>query len=170
MSALNDFIVAAASYFGLPDSRVTEGSTIDDRDGEMGLILRIALTPDEVVGIGKRMGVLLSEKAVDDAQRAKVGVEVHLPSNVELRAAWTALTRAERSAYGSFGVFKVKWNAAEEDVGKAEVPPHVYVPGLELTEQQKMLSVGYDTTTGKYAMDPADLTPEQIAEHFGVKS
>lgn len=121
MSALNDFVVAAGSYFGLPEGRVMHGSTLDVDQGDMSLVLRIELTPEDVVGIGKRMGVMLTEKATDEAVAARTQDAPALPTNEELRAAWEALTPAQRSRFGSFGNYKTA-NDAVHPID-TEVPP-----------------------------------------------
>lgn len=166
MTALTDFVVAAGSYFGLPEGRVMEGSTVETKDGEMELVLRIVLSSDDVVGIGKRMGVLLAQAESD----ARVeDMEPILPSREALRAQYNSLPASQRSAFGSFAKFKALYNdsgivAVPPGADKVvELPPHVYVPGRELTAQQLSMAVGMDAE-GRYAMDPNDLTPEQLAE------
>lgn len=199
MTALTDFVVAAGSYFGLPEGRVMEGSTVDVSNGEMELVLCIRLTSDDVASIGKRMGVLLVEAKVDAAQAAKRDV-VGVPSNSEMRDQWNSLPAHQKSAFGSFAKFKaaceqagaewplgasrgvtglgtaVSLDAIRETEGlpplgksgrKAEIPPHVWVPGSELTGPQLAMAMSMDEQ-GRYAMDPNDLTKEQM-EDWGPK-
>lgn len=167
MSALNDFVVAAGSYFGMPEGRVMHGSTIDTKDGQLTLVLRIDLTTDDVVGIGKRVGVLLAQAESD----ARVeDMEPILPSREALRAQYNSLPASQRSAFGSFHKYVVAydagyeppqgWAADSEPKGPAVIPAHVWVPGSELTGPQLAMAMSMDEQ-GRYAMDPADLTSEQ---------
>lgn len=160
MTALTDFMVAAASYMGLPDGQVLEGSTVDASSGDLELVLRVSVTADDLVGIGKRMGVLMAQKAVDDAQRVKAWVDAPELTNEELRAAWQALEPSEQSRHGSFGRYKLHIEHGTMPLGDLELPAHVWMHGNALTEQQKAMAVGMDEK-GRYAMDPDDLTGSQ---------
>lgn len=155
MNALSDFLVATASYFGLPDGVVVEGSTVDASSGDLEVVLRVQLKPDDLVGIGKRMAVLMTQKAVDDAQAAKVGAEVAGPSNEALRAAWQALGPSERSGFGSFAKFKAEWQPGGETA-------QVYC--AHLTQQQRD-TAGPPDEKGRYAIPVADLTEGQRIEY-----
>jgi hypothetical protein len=104
MTALTNFIRAAASYFGVPLDQLTEGCAIDSSTGEFEVVLRVALTPDDLKGIAGRMEAMLV-----DAQAEPEVLEAILPSNEELRKRWDALCPGDRSAFGSFAVFKTKW-------------------------------------------------------------
>jgi hypothetical protein len=129
MNALNDFVVAAGSYFGLPEGRVEYGSTLDVSEGDMVLVLRIVLTSDDAVGIGKRMGVMMTEKATDEALAARTQANPCPPTNEELRTVWNAFTAAERSSYGSFGAFK-----AQSDAGVVTVLSPEQIAHFELAD------------------------------------
>lgn len=165
MNALNDFVVAAGSYFGLPEGRVMQGSTLDVGNGELELVLRIVLTSDDTVGIGKRMGVMLTEKATDEAVAARRATEAPafvMPTNDELRALWDALDKTERSKHGSFGKFKAQWMSAPE-ADKVELPAYVWLDPGEETPYQASMHMGVDMS-GRIAVDPGDLTSEQKAK------
>lgn len=171
MSALNDFVVAAGSYFGLPEDRVVSGSTLDVSQGQMTLVLCIDLTTDDVVGIAKRAGVMTLEAQVDAAQAAK-DVAVAAPlSRDQLRAMYNGLPAHQRSAFGSFAKYVATYRQAdpyaddkaaiEATLNKGQIPAHVWIDPHELTSTQAAMAIGMDPTTGTYAMDPADLTQEQ---------
>lgn len=165
MSALNDFVVAAGSYFGLPEGRVMQGSTVDTSNGEMELVLRIVLTTDDVVGIGKRVGVLQTQAQVDAAQAIKRDV-VGVPSREELRAQYNSLPDHQRSAFGSFHNYLKAYEQADPYAAPADsptIPAHVWVPGSELTATQLSMAMSMDAD-GRYAMDPDSLTEEQRAK------
>lgn len=172
MNALNDFVVAAGSYFGLPEGRVMDGSTVDATSGDMELVLRVVLTSDDIEGIARRMGVMRIELLADEAHaRLKAKQEaVAQPTDKELRAQYDQLPAHQKSGFGSFAKYKAKYQESEamvaaieraaEVVRTVELPAHVYVPGSMLSAQQLSMAMGMDAD-GKYAMDPADLTQEQ---------
>lgn len=175
MTALHDFIQAAASYYGVPLDQLTEGSTLDTAQGDIELVLRVALTPEDVSSIAARMQRMALERKVDEAQAAEAAKRAAAGrTRHELRKAYNSLTRAERSAYGSFAKYAAAHGAVDlfatpEVVEKAELPPHVWLERGEVTEQQKAMAVGMDEK-GRYAVDPADLTEQQRAQHLGVTS
>lgn len=104
MTALTNFIRAAASYFGVPVDQLMEGSTIDASQGAFDVLLRVALTPDDLKGIAGRMEAMLvdAHAEVEEPQPPE-------PSNEELRTLWDSLPGNQRSAFGSFAVFKLNW-------------------------------------------------------------
>lgn len=163
-NALNDFVVAAGSYFGLPEGRVVHGSTVETQDGDMVLVVRMVLTTDDVVGIGKRMGVMALEAKVDEVQATAAHFGVEPPSRDTLRAMYNQLPAHQRSAFGSFAKYVAAYGEADayaQALDKAELPAHVWVPSRELTTQQRAMAVGTVEDGSRYAMDPADLTEEQ---------
>lgn len=174
-TVLNNFVVAAASYFGLPLDQLMPGSTLDTSMDDMELVLRIKPTMEDVEGIAKRMGVLRVEHEVDQAQAAKAQAqaEAEEPSVAMLRAQYNSLPAAQKSAFGSFGryVAACEQGALEAQARKAQEPPrtgldlpaHVWVPGSELTGPQMALAMSSDAS-GRFAMDPNDLTKEQLKE------
>lgn len=147
MSALNDFAVAAGSYFGMPEGRVMQGSTVDVSNGDMELVLRIVLTTDDVVGIGKRMGVMMVEAQVDAQQAAQQAAQAaaRMPPREALRTQWNSLPASQRSAFGSFH----KYVQAHEQAG-AEWP--LGTQGAMEGEQ----AAGFEPPAG-WAGEPKDL-------------
>lgn len=176
MSALVGFIEAAASYFGVPLDQVVDGSTVDASKGDLDVVLRIALKPDDVVGIAGRMKAMAEQRDLEQSRVALAATapEPVAPSNDQLRAQYNSLPAHQRSAFGSFAKFKAaaEQAGAEEPVGERkegglDLPPHVWLDASECTEQQKVFAVGYDHTKGQYAIDPDDLTNEQRAQRMG---
>lgn len=159
MTALHNFIRAAASYYGVPVGQLTEGCAIDSSTGEFEVVLRFALTPDDLAGVAKRMATMLQEQAVDEAIAAQQAEHKAMPT----RADWDMLTAAERSAYGSFARFKAQYVPPVE---KVELPAHVWLERGEATPTQMSMAVGMDEK-GRVAVDPADLTNEQRAKRAG---
>jgi hypothetical protein len=192
MTALHSFIQAAASYWGVPVDQLTHGSTIDATTGDIEVVLRVAVNQADLAGIAVRMQRMATEAAVDEAQ-AKPQVAYGPLTDGVLRTAYNGLPTAERSKHGSFAKFKAYMGAPDSwDYGQhrvdainagllpggpgnttpepVELPPHAYVPGRALTEQQKAMAVGMNER-GEYAMDPADLTEQQRAQYgAGVTS
>lgn len=180
MNALIDFVNAAASHFGLPSDQLTHGSGISTENGDFELVIRLKLTPENVIGIGKRMAVLATEARVD-AELARQQAP-QPPSDADLRLVYNAMSEGERSHWGSFNRFKqgmgmgdaytANLHAVTEAVmsglidgpAPVEVPPVVWLDSNEATDQQKAMAVGYDVTTDRYGVDPGDLTAEQLAK------
>jgi hypothetical protein len=184
MTALHDFIRAAASYYGLPQDQLNEGSDIDTSRGDIEVVLRIALSSADVTAIGKRMEVLRVEAESDArvaAQQAQQAAQ-DAPSDAELREEYNALSLAERSRYGSFARFRASYGAGDPYVSanvgdlpgkttpeyvvlsvpsdKVELPTVVWLDRSEVTEQQKAMAIGVDEK-GRYGVDPQDLTELQ---------
>lgn len=186
MSTLQDFILASASYFGIPAEQIMDGSTIDASQGDFDVVLRVSLTPDDLKGVAGRMATMLLDRKADEAVAFSAPAEAGPPDGM-LREAYGNLTKAERSRHGSFARFKAyaQTGIRRDVVGEVpapvqaglapgealelpvrvglDLPAHVWFEGSQLTEQQKMLSVGRDTA-GLYAMAPEDLTDEQRAQ------
>lgn len=55
MNTRKDFLMAAASYFGLPEGQLMEPSSMKDDAGTITVCLAVALTPRDMIGISKRM-------------------------------------------------------------------------------------------------------------------
>ena len=173
MSAFNDFIIAAGAYFGIPDDQLMQGSTVDVSTGELEVVLRVALTSENVTAIGQLMARMALEAKVDAqvAQaKAVAEAEAAVMSDEEKRAAlrveYNDLPERARSAYGSFHRFL---QARAGLINDPYVPEPVAIPDVvwlehgEATDQQKAMAVGMDAK-GHYGVDPADLTPEQKAK------
>lgn len=172
MTALHNFIRAAASYYGVPVDQLTEGCAVDSSTGEFEVVLRFAVSPDDLAGIGKRMEVMMRETEVDQAIADKAAAQAQehagaaVVSDKVLRERYNALPAHQKSAFGSFAKYKAKWNesalAAQVKQGVA-LPEHVWIDGRELTNQQIALAMSSDAR-GRFAMDPNDLIPEQLAK------
>lgn len=178
MSAFNDFIIAAGAYFGIPDDQLMQGSTVDVSTGEMEVVLRVALTSENVTAIGQLMARMALEAKVDaQVAQAKAEAEAEAAAmsdedqRMALRAEYNALTASERSAYGSFYRFlQVRMAGLINDPYVPEpvaIPDVVWLEHGEATEQQRYMAVGLDEK-GRVGVDPADLTEEQRAKR-GVK-
>lgn len=155
------FLVAAASYFGLPDDQVMQGSTVEaGADGSLDVVLRVALTPDDIAGIAGRMKVLA------EAQPEPVYAETEVPTREQLREQYNALSKQERSHYGSFHHYVVSTGLLDpyRATDKVDLPAHVYLSPAQATSQQKAMAVGRDEK-GNYAIAVEDLSHEQKADH-----
>jgi hypothetical protein len=178
MTALHDFIRASASYFGLPLDQLTVGSTLDTTNGDMEVVLRVALLPSDVAEIAQRMERMALEARVD-AQVAQRKAEVPAPPPREvMREAYRNLSSAERSAYGSFHRYVQEHGgpdpfatepdpvpdpfAPDPSLEPVEIPKVVWLHPNAATEQQKAMAIGVNEH-GYIGLDPADLTPEQAA-------
>jgi hypothetical protein len=168
MTALHDFIRASASYFGLPVDQLTEGSTLDTTRGDMEVVLRVALLPNDVAEIAQRMERMALEARVDAQVAEQQAAAQVIPTRDQMRDAYNALTPSERSAYGSFYRYCVAvgmgvtdpYVPSAEPEEKVEIPKVVWLDRSEATEQQKVMAVGVDER-GRYGMDADDLTYEQ---------
>jgi hypothetical protein len=160
-------------------SRLTVGSTLDTTNGDMEVVLRVALLPSDVAEIAQRMERMALEAAVDAqvaqqqaaAAQAKVKASDDHPARVRdaLRKEFNGLTDGQRSVFGSFHNFiqhraqglPDPWTMAppEEPV---TIPTVVWLEKGEATEQQRAMAIGIDAE-GRYGVDPDDLTYEQRA-------
>lgn len=176
MTTLSDFILGAASYYGVPLERLMGGSTVDTTQGEFEVVLRVALTVEDVASIAARAQRMALERKVDEWIAAEPPAP-KMPSREERRKQWEGLSDAGRAVYGSFHRFTqslgdadpyaspVEWvGRGGPEVQPVELPAHVYLPPDQATEQQKVMAVGRDGR-GWYAVDPADLTPEQMQDY-----
>lgn len=157
---MTTFQDAAASYFGLSDTGVRK-TEVFTHEGEMLVVFEVPLTTEDVLGIADRMRTLQTDQA---APRAAIKAPV---SREDMRAAYSALSPAERSSYGSFAKYVALGGG--EDVypvqPKIELPAHVYLSPAEVTEQQKVMAIGRDEK-GNYAVAVGDLTAAQQVDHM----
>lgn len=130
-------------------------------------MFRVELRGEDMVTIAERM------KAMQEQAPDPIYVETEVPlTREELRARYNALSKRERSAFGSFARYE-GWRrgalyiesldpyATPAQVDKVELPPHVYLSPAEATPQQKAMAIGRDEK-GNYAVAVEDLTAGQI--------
>lgn len=159
-STKQTFLVAAASYFGLPDTQVMQGSTIEAAPGgTIDLVLRISLTPDDMTGIAGRMAALAEMEQPEPVQ-----AQVEMPSRERMREEYNALDKRARSEFGSFARY-VAWRGGPDPHAPAPVPPHVYLWHHEATSQQRADAIGRDAQ-GRFAVAVDDLTEDQQKAHM----
>jgi hypothetical protein len=176
MTALHDFIRASASYFGLPLDQLTVGSTLDTSNGDMEVVLRVALLPSDVAEIAQRMERMALEARVDAqvAERNAQAEAAKVPSRDVLRAMYNSLSEADQSRYGSFHNyvqaqgFPDPYPAMRDTLpGPSEepvtIPTVVWLERGEATAYQAQgCAIGVDAQ-GRIGVAPEDLTPDQKA-------
>lgn len=91
----NDFMQAAASYFGLGETKVRRSELFTD-GGEIVAVFEVVVTGDDMAGIAERMKVLQTAQAGSGEAIEAVGIPILT------RHDWNALTAQERSRFGSF--------------------------------------------------------------------
>lgn len=94
---MTTFQDAAASYFGLADTGVRK-TEVFTHEGEMLVVFEVPLTTEDVLGIADRMRAMGDQPA----PQATIAPPV---SREDMRAAYSALSPAERSQYGSFAKY-----------------------------------------------------------------
>lgn len=149
------FLVAAASYFGLPDTQVMQGSAVETAPGgTIDLVLRISLTPDDVMGIAGRMKVMAEMEQPEPGP-----APAEMPSRERMREEYNALDKRARSEFGSFARY-VAWRGGSDPFAVSEVPPHVYLWHHEATLRQRAEAIGRDAQ-GRFAVAVDELTEDQ---------
>lgn len=89
------FMQAAASYFGLGETKPRRSELFTD-GGELVAVFEVVVTGDDMAGIAERMKAM---------QVDVEGVPYPVPEdgwNGKTRGDWNALSKAERSRFGSF--------------------------------------------------------------------
>lgn len=156
----NEFFEAAARYYGVAETnmRVVEVYTQDDR---LHLTLRVELRDEDLMGILKQMEAV--PKPVPGIP-FDYGDEP-TPTREQLREQYNALSKQERSRYGSFHNYMVSTGLELHplEAEKVELPAHVYLSPAEATPQQKAMAIGRDEK-GNYAVAVEDLTPYQCSQ------
>ena len=97
----NSFLTAAASYYGLSLDQVQNDSEIDTSTGEFIAVMRILMTPDDLIGVAERMKAMREEEA--QRQREVQSESQSQLSEDELRRLYNSLPDKRKSYFGSFG-------------------------------------------------------------------
>lgn len=189
-----DMIRAAASYFGIPPEQLLLGSeftaggtmnvtlkvalTLDDMHAITSRAYgqKLDKLQEELLSQGKHPAqqeppaqpisleeVARNEQAYKDNDSAADQRAIIL----QLRGEYDQATHAERKGRSRWQYVVDRARELDEHTAAAnshDIPEHVWLDAGKLTDQQRAMSLGFDMTTGKYAMDPADITPEQRAE------
>jgi hypothetical protein len=109
----NDFLRAAASYYGMnPDTTATDWQ---NDGGAMLFTFSIHATEDDMAGILQRMKVMREE----EAQRQPEVVFAEGPTTHAIRQQYNAMSKAERSKYGSFGRYVMETNGVTSNTDAA---------------------------------------------------
>lgn len=109
------FVLAAASYFGVPVHQVMHGSGVQADQGTFDVLLRVSLTPDDIAGVAGRMKAMAEAPQHEPVQAPPVAF-----SRDEMREVYNALTPEERSQYGSFARYVSAQYAADPYVVQAQ--------------------------------------------------
>ena len=169
---MSDFLKAAASYYGVP-AEIISKSEFFAADGQSTFVVEIPVSTEDMLGIADRMKVMRAEVDVIDATRdlAMQGIREAGTTQAEMRTEYNGMDQATRGRFGSFAAY-VAWRTTEgADVGKEEkaLPAYVLLDRNEATDLQRASS-GVDPASGKFMVQVEDLTPQQLAAHFGVTS
>lgn len=168
----NQFLQAAASYFGLAETNLRKAECFTD-GGEVVMAFEIRMMSGDLIAIGERMQVLAQEettRAPDDTKVIDWGQTIG-----QMRDQYNALTPSERSRYGSFARFcagtpvqsvgangrDVKHVEVEEEPAQIDV---VWVRDGDATDTQQRFASDYDKKKG-FLVQVAMLTPEQKARY-----
>lgn len=158
------FFNAAATYYGVPADQLVLGGQVGSVNGVFAITLQIALTPDDLIGITKRMAQLDKEragKALDDfLGEPRAGMP--LAKSAEFDAEGLTGSWREPNSEGVAGRTVVHADVPEED-GDAGLPAAVWAPISEMSDQQAMLVS--DARGGKGLLQVALLTDEQKAKY-----
>lgn len=158
----NNFLKAAASYFGLAETNLRK-SGIFTEDDTLVIGFEVRLSDEDMMGILQRMQALTQE-----APPEPLYVQAEGPSREELRAEYDGMDARTRSQFGSFLRYEsYRLAGGAETVTKVELPPYVYLSPGECTAQQRAMAIGQDEK-GNYAVTIEDLTPEQRATYGGA--
>lgn len=101
-----DFGRGVASWFGLDENKVTsEIKMHTELHKPFAVTLTICLSAEDVIGIGKRMEAMREMQPDPLPQEDLSAVPYPVFSSEEARARYNALSKEERSRYGSFARF-----------------------------------------------------------------
>lgn len=110
MTTRKGFLLAAASYLGIPEGQLMEPSSIkDDKAGTITVCLAVALTPRDMIGISKRMEAIAQASncivtaGEEEPEPMPEPVFAEGPDTQECRARYNRMTKEEKASYGSFG-------------------------------------------------------------------
>jgi hypothetical protein len=166
---MSDFLKAAASYYGVPADIISK-SEFFAADGQSTFVVEIPVSTEDMLGIADRMKMMRAEA---QAQHEQVRKEMEYPvaGRELMRAEYNGMDQVTRGRFGSFAAY-MAWRMTEgAKLGKEEraLPAYVLLGRDEVTELQRAGS-GVDPVSGKYMVQIEDLTPQQLAAHFGVTS
>lgn len=162
---MSEFLKAAASYFGVPADIISK-SEFFAAEGQTTFVVEIPVRTEDMLGIADRMKTMHAPPPEVESE------PVYPVAGRELmRAEYNGMDQATRGRFGSFGAY-MAWRTTEgSDVGKEEkaLPAYVLLARDQVTELQRATS-GLDPASGEYMVQVEDLTPQQLAAHFGVTS
>lgn len=162
---MSDFLKAAASYYGIPADIISK-SEFFAADGQSTFVVEIPVSTEDMLGIADRMKTMHAPPPEVAPVHQADELNVHV-----MRKEYNGMDQATRGRFGSFAAY-VAWRTTEgADVAKEEkaLPAYVLLDRNEATESQRVWA-GADPASGKYMVQVEDLTPQQLAAHFGVTS
>lgn len=164
---MSNFLKAAASYYGIPADIISK-SEFFAAEGQTTFVVEIPVSTEDMIGIADRMKVMQAERQPDPIP---VQAGISAPAQEQMRKEYNGMDQATRGRFGSFMAYCV-WRTTEgADVYREEkaLPAYVLLDRSEVTELQRAGS-GVDPASGKFMVQIEDLTPQQLAAHFGVTS
>lgn len=178
MGTNDAFILAAASYFGVPVHQVMPGSHVESAPGTFDVWLRVALTPDDIKGVARRMAAMEDvgdpEPRPDQVHVPYADAEkVDIPAHVYLTAAeCTPLQRVMALGQDEKGRYAIALEDLTDEQQlrhAADVMQVLHPVSVEAVEQAVLngnRKSGDPVPVGLMAAVQANRS--KIAEHFGV--
>lgn len=153
MDTNDAFILAVASYFGVPVDQVMAGSGVETAQGAFTVVLRVALTPDDIKGVASRMEALAEVDDPRPGDDEKITIQptptiVITPQQlnesllVRMRNEYNALSHIARARFGSLEGY-VKWSFGLDPYAAVDNPVAMPSPGRMGAAPADQMRAGY---------------------------